>query len=469
MRTPPLQANPRAVRARMRSWAAAILSAVISTAATPACAQSAASPPAAPAKAPPPAPAPAAAPAKATSAAAPPAAPAAPPSSSAAADGRTVIPAPPPAGAAPAAASAPQKLKPEQLEPLVAPLALYPDPLLGQVLVASTYPLEIIEAQQWLAKNSTLKGDALVAEAQKQAWDPSVQSLVAFPDVMKRLSENIKWTTDLGDAFLAQQSDVMDAIQRLRLRAKESGKLTSTEQQTVTTKVVEKETVVVIEPAKTEVVYVPVYDPALVWGPPVYPYPPIYYPPPPPAGAMLISFGVGMMVGAAIHGGWGYGCGWGHHNNVVVVNHHNTVVRHGQANINVNQRNSNWQHNPSHRRSVPYANSDISRRYGGANQARPSTLPSVGESNRYGADRRGPTKEAVRGGPDREQGRTDLRDTERGSVDSRERGSVDSRERDRDRNVDQGDRRNSADRARSRTSQSPGGFRQGGRGGGRRR
>jgi hypothetical protein len=157
---------------------------------------------------------------------------------------RTVLPAPAPgstsaAGGAPAAAA----LKPEQLEAMVAPLALYPDPLLSQVLVASTYPLEIIEAQQWVGKNPTLKGDALLEAAKKQPWDPSVQSMVGFPDVIKRMSENIRWTTDLGNAFLAQQSDVLDAVQRLRVKAKDAGKLVTTEQQTVTTKVVEKETI----------------------------------------------------------------------------------------------------------------------------------------------------------------------------------------------------------------------------------
>jgi hypothetical protein len=301
---------------------------------------------------------------------------------------REILPAPPPGStSAPAAAPADSApLKPEQLEALVAPLALYPDPLLSQVLVASTYPLEIIEAQQWVASNPTLKGDALLEAAKKQRWDPSVQSMVAFPDVIKRMSENIRWTTDLGNAFLAQQGDLMDAVQRLRVKAKDSGKLASTDQQTVTTKVVEKETVVVIQPAKTEVVYVPVYDPALVWGPPpvYYPYPPIYYPPPPPAGAMLVSFGVGMMVGAAMHGGWGYNCGWGHSHGggVVVVNNHNTFVNNSNRvnHNNVNRGNSTWQHNPSHRGNASYVNSDLSKKYGGRTNAnRPSQTPGVSD------------------------------------------------------------------------------------------
>ena len=148
-------------------------------------------------------------------------------------------------GAEPAA----EKLKPEQLEALVAPIALYPDDLLGQALVASTYPLEIIQAQQFVAKNQKLKGEELEKAVAKQNWDPSVQATAVLPDLLKRLAEDITWTTNLGNAFLAQQQDVMDAVQRLRLKAKNDGKLTSNDKMVVETKVVEKETVVVIQPA----------------------------------------------------------------------------------------------------------------------------------------------------------------------------------------------------------------------------
>jgi uncharacterized membrane protein YgcG len=333
-------------------------------------------PPAAP-SAPAAAPAPAAPAVPAVPAAAP--APASAPAPAPAPAPRTIIPAPPPAGA-----PASDKVAPAALEALVAPVALYPDPLLGQLLVAATYPLEIVQAQQWIARSTDLKGDALLDAAQKQPWDPSVQSMVAFPDVLKRLSENISWTTDLGNAFLAQQSDVMDAVQRLRLRAKQEGKLTSGEQQTVSTKQVEQRTVVEIQPTSTQVVYVPVYNPTVVWGPPVYPYPPVYYPPPPPAGAMLVSFGIGMAVGAAIsHGGWGYGCGWGH-SNVVVVNHHNTVVHHNDVNRgNVHRQggSSNWQHDASHRGKVPYSNSQLADKYGGSARA-PRHTPQTGARDR---------------------------------------------------------------------------------------
>jgi len=268
----------------------------------------------------------------------------------------------PPPAAAPAGGEA--TLPPEQLDALVAPIALYPDPLLGQVLVASTYPLEIVQLQQWLAKNKGLKDKALTDAVAKQPWDPSIQGMAALPDVVKRLGDDIQWTTELGNAFLAQQSDVMDAVQRMRKKAQGTGALKTTEQQKVETKVVEQKTVIVVQQANPEVVYVPTYNPVVVYGPPVYAYPPIYYPPPPPPGsvfaASMISFGVGMMVGAAFHGGWGYGCGWGHNDiNVNVNNNYN-------RNANINRGgNTSWSHNPQHRGAAPYANRTTANQYGG--------------------------------------------------------------------------------------------------------
>ena len=188
---------------------------------------------------------------------------------------------PAPAQAAAAAGAAEANLPPEQLDALVAPIALYPDPLLSQVLVASTYPLEMIQLQQWLAKNPGLKDKALSDAVAKQPWDPSIQGMAALPDAVKRLADDIQWTTELGNAFLAQQSDVMDAVQRMRKKAQGTGALKTTEQQKVETKVVEQKTVIVVQQANPEVVYVPSYNPVVVYGPPVYPYPPIYYPPPP--------------------------------------------------------------------------------------------------------------------------------------------------------------------------------------------
>ena len=149
------------------------------------------------------------------------------------------------------------KLPADQLDSLVAPIALYPDPLLSQTLVASTYPLEVVQLQQWLAQHKDLKDKALVDAVKKQDWDPSIQGLAALPDVVKLLSENIKWTTDLGNAFLAQQSDVMDAVQRMRKKAQDAGNLKSSEQQKVETKVVESKQVIVVEQASPQVVCCP--------------------------------------------------------------------------------------------------------------------------------------------------------------------------------------------------------------------
>jgi len=256
----------------------------------------------------------------------------------------------------------------EQLDSLVAPIALYPDPMLSQTLVASTYPLEIIQLQQWLAQNKNLKDQALADGVKKQDWDPSIQAMAALPDVVKQMSENIKWTTDLGNAFLAQQSDVMDAVQRMRKKAKDAGNLNSTEQQKVETKVVESKQVIVVQQANPEVVYVPSYNPTVVYGPPAYPYPPIAYPPPGYyAAGMAISFGIGIAMGAAWGGGWGYNSGWGGNNNVT-INRNNTFVNNSNRQ-NVSNRsargNNNWQHNPQHRGGAPYSNRATASKYGG--------------------------------------------------------------------------------------------------------
>jgi hypothetical protein len=265
----------------------------------------------------------------------------------------------------------------DQLDSLVAPIALYPDPLLTQVLVASTYPLELIQLQQWLQRNPGLTGDALTNSVQKQDWDPSIQAMAVFPDLVKRLSDDIKWTTDLGNAFLAQQSDVMDAVQHMRTKAMDAGKLKSNEQMKVETQTVESKTVVVIQPANPQVVYVPTYNPVVVYGPPIYPYPPIYYPPPSYyAAGMFFAFGVGIAVGSYYRGGWGYNYGWGRHTTVVINNNNNFVRHYNNTNINVNRNtnintninrngNSNWQHNAQHRGGTPYSNQNVAKQYGG--------------------------------------------------------------------------------------------------------
>lgn len=201
-----------------------------------------------------------------------------------------------------------------QLAALVAPIALYPDPLVAQVLMASTYPVQVAEAYNWQRANSRLSGNSLSQALQQQTWDPSVKSLVSFPPVLGMMGSQLSWTQNLGNAVLAQQSSVMTAIQELRAKAKASGALQSNAQQTVTTQGSGSDQTIVIQPANPQVVYVPTYNPTVVYGTWPYPsYPPYtYYPPGYSAGSMLLSFGVGMAVGAALWGGchWGGGGHW---------------------------------------------------------------------------------------------------------------------------------------------------------------
>jgi hypothetical protein len=349
----------------------------------------------------------------------------------------------------------PVKIPADQLDSLVAPIALYPDPLLSQVLVASTYPLEIIQLQQWLERNKNLKDEALVNEVSKQPWDPSIQAMAALPEVVKRLADDIQWTTDLGNAFLAQQIDLMDAIQRMRQKAQGTGALKSNEQLRVETKVVQEKTVIVIEQASPEVVYVPVYDPVYVYGAPVYPYPAIYYPPYPTGtvvAATAISFGVGVVLGAAWSGGWGWGCGWG--DNDIDINVNNNFNR----NINVSGGNrinnisggNKWQHNPRHRGGAPYPNRATADRFGGA--ARGDSLANrqraagkqlarqdgnLGGVNRGAASDRGAARNRSGGGANR------------GGTASGDRASSRERARANDRSRSAGDR-SSGDRVGSR-------------------
>jgi hypothetical protein len=295
------------------------------------------------------------------------------------------------------------KIPSDQLDSLVAPIALYPDPLLSQTLVASTYPLEIMQLQQWLDKNKNLKGKAQTDAVSKQTWDPSVQAMAALPDVVKRLADDIQWTTDLGNAFLAQQSEVMDAVQRMRQKAQGAGALKSNEQQKVQTEVVENKTVIVVQQADPQVVYVPSYNPTVVYGAPVYPYPPIYYPPSTGAviAASAISFGVGVAIGAAWGGGgWGWNTGWGH--NDINVNVNNNFNRSANINNISGNRGGNrtWQHNPQHRGGAPYSNRATAQRYGGT--ARADSLANRQAGARQQLGRQGgnlpSTRDANRGG-----------------------------------------------------------------------
>jgi uncharacterized membrane protein YgcG len=216
-----------------------------------------------------------------------------------------------------APAQAPQRQEytqqsPEQLQQLVAPIALYPDSLVAQILTASTFPEQVVEADRWVQAHPDLKGDALAHAVDQQPWDPSVKALAAFPSVLGNMDKNLSWTSSLGDAYYNQEDEIMDAVQMMRGRAQESGNLKTTPQQTVTT----QDSSIVIEPANPEIVYVPAYDPWVVYGGPVvawpgwYPYPGIWYEGP------YLSFGIGFGIGFYGGYGWGWnhwGSDWHHH------------------------------------------------------------------------------------------------------------------------------------------------------------
>ena len=309
----------------------------------------------------------------------------------------------PPPSAAPTtraagAASQPSaQFKPEELEQLVAPIALYPDSLLAQVLMASTYPLEVIQADRAVKANPKLKDSP--EELNKLTYDPSVKSLINFPQVLAMMSEKLDWTVKLGDAFIADQKTLMDAVQRLRNKAYATGNLKSSNEQKVTVEAgsttapapaagggqplvstQQQPQVIVIESTTPNVVYVPTYNPTVVYGTWPYPaYPPAYYYPPGyVAGAAMISFGVGMAMGAAWGHAWG-GCNW-HGGDVDIdvnrnVNYNNNINRTKYQNeINNRSRNTagggqgqgnRFQHDPSHRQGVSYRDSATNDRYRG--------------------------------------------------------------------------------------------------------
>ncbi len=264
--------------------------------------------------------------------------------------------------------TAQKTFKQEELDQLLAPIALYPDELLSQIFMASTYPLEVVEADRWVKQNKDLNGDDLTAALESQSWDPSVKSLVNFPQVLDMMNNQLEWTQNLGDAFLAQQKDVLDTVQQLRQKADKQGNLNSSEQQTV---VVEKETqTIVIQPADPQVIYVPTYNPTVIYGPWWYPaYPPYYYHPPGyVAGGAIISFGVGMAIGAAWGYAWG-GCNWrrGHvdidiNKNININRNINRARYKNDLSINANGRGA-WKHNPSHRKGVAYRDQTTAKKF----------------------------------------------------------------------------------------------------------
>ena len=295
----------------------------------------------------------------------------------------------------PAAAPTPEQLlSPKQLDTLVAPVALYPDHLLSQILVAATYPLEIAEAAQWLQQNPTLQGPQLVDAARKQNWDPSIQALVVFPDVVRRLSSDIQWTTDLGNAFLAQQAAVMSAVQRMRAQAQASGKLRSNRQQTVTTETQGDQSDIDIEPANPEEVYVPYYNPEYIWGPPEDGY----YPPwdyLDMGYGLDYGFGPGIYIGGFFPGlwwgNWGWGCNWFGRSifgNRFFFNRYGFGWRgFGEGGI--------WAHDASHRLGVAYPNSALSRRYGAVSAASARSSYAAHAASRYNS---APRVNAAQGG-----------------------------------------------------------------------
>ena len=272
-----------------------------------------------------------------------------------------------PSAQAPSTApSSDQMLKPEELDALVAPIALYPDSLLSLMLMASTYPLEVVTADRWVKANKKLKGDALKSEVDKQAWDESVKSLSASPDVLAMMSSKLDWTTKLGDAVLAQQPDVMDAIQRMRARADANNKLTSTKEQRVTkTQSQGGKQVIAIEQTNPDTLYVPYYDPAVVYGGWPYPaYPPYYFGYPGYIGAGIIATGLAFGAGWAL-GRWGAGGNyWGG-----AINWNGNI-----NNININRPKvnplggNNFQHRPEHRQGVRYNNSNVRQQFGNNNR-----------------------------------------------------------------------------------------------------
>ncbi len=234
----------------------------------------------------------------------------------------------------PAAAAAQQSLKPAELDQLVAPIALYPDALLSQVLMASTYPLEVVQAERWASANKDLKGDALKAAVDKQDWDDSIKSLMATPSVLEMMSTKLDWTQKLGDAVIAQQTDVMDAIQRLRGKAQANNKLKSTKQQNVTVTQEQGRQVIAIAPTDPDTVYVPYYDPAVVYGDWPYPdYPPYYWPAPGYIAAGIIGTGIAFGAAYAL-GRWASGGYW--RGDVDWGNNNITINRPGGGNIGNN-------------------------------------------------------------------------------------------------------------------------------------
>jgi len=270
-----------------------------------------------------------------------------------------------------AAAGSSQPLPPGRIEQLVAPIALHPDDLVSQLLMASTYPLEVVQAKRWLDQNKSLKGDALAKALEAQPWDPSVKSLCDFPQILEMMDKKLDWMQQLGNDFLAQKNDVMTAIQALRKKAQETGNLKSSKEQTVT----QDGEVITIDSADPDVVYVPVYNPTVVYGGWPYPaYPPYYYYPPGYAPGAGYGFAVGISIGLAWGYAWGH-CDW-HHDDIDI-----DIDRNVERNRNINRENyknkmatrdasgartgkGSFQHDPTHRQGVAYGDRATAKKFG---------------------------------------------------------------------------------------------------------
>ncbi|HKY02332.1 MAG TPA: DUF3300 domain-containing protein [Burkholderiales bacterium] len=300
----------------------------------------------------------------------------------------------------------------EQLDQMVAPIALYPDSLLSQVLMAATYPADVADAAKWSKNNPKQQGESAVNAVESQTWDPSVKSLVAFPQVLQMMGERPDWVQNIGDAFLASSKDVLDSVQRLRTKAQQSGNLKSNEQQKVIVEEAPTQ-VIKIEPANPEVIYVPSYNPTVVYGPWPYPaYPPYYYPPPPAYypgyayGGVALAFGVGMVAGGAL---WG-DCDWNNGDVDIDVDKHNNINRNKQ----IDRSQKKFEHNAGNRRGVPYRDSKSQQRFG-------KDVPGASDRSNY------------RG---RDSARDTARDTQRRQAEAslQDRGMDPARDRDRLRN-----------------------------------
>jgi hypothetical protein len=279
--------------------------------------------------------------------------------------------APMPVPAPPAQPPLAEPLPQDQLDALLAPIALYPDQLLAQVLMAATYPLEVVQAARWLQENPNVKGDALDQALRDKNWDPSVLSLTAFPQVLAMMNDKLDWTQQLGDAFLANQAQVMDTVQKLRAKAQEAGNLVTTPQQTV----VNQGSEIYIQPAQPEVVYVPVYDPYVIYGPwwvpayrPWYWYPPpMYgYPPPPPAFTVGIFWGIGWGITAS-HWGWAAPVWHRGGSSIHITTTNNYFLN--RPRYRDQWHEGRWEHLPEHRKGVAYRDPAARDRYLGTNDA----------------------------------------------------------------------------------------------------